>query len=331
MGRGYGKAQIGTLVKRMRQGDVRALSRLISLLEQEGEEVSFLMETIAPYLGQAYSIGITGPPGAGKSTLVDKLTTHIRRLERTVGILAIDPTSPFSGGALLGDRIRMQQHYLDPGVFIRSMATKGDVGGLPRVAKDALKLLDAAGKDYVLIETVGVGQTELDIMETTDTTVVVFVPEGGDAIQTMKAGLMEIADIFVVNKADREGADRMVTEIQALVDMHHPHSWWRPPVLATQADRDIGVVELFTAIEDHRKALCKAGEFEARRQARRKKELIELVERHLRTLLLHHLQREGALGELVTRVERGEISPHRAADQILHDTQLIQHWFQEKV
>ncbi|MDY6912543.1 MAG: methylmalonyl Co-A mutase-associated GTPase MeaB, partial [Chloroflexota bacterium] len=204
------------LVERMLEGEQQPLSRLITLVEQESRDVPDILKTIHPHLGNAHSVGITGPPGAGKSTLVDKLTAIAREKTLSVGIIAADPTSHFSGGALLGDRIRLQQHYLDQEIFIRSMATRNSRGGLPAATRNVMKLLDAFGKDILFIETVGVGQTELDIAAASDTTIVILVPEAGDTIQTMKAGLMEIADIFVVNKADRPGADRLIAELESM-------------------------------------------------------------------------------------------------------------------
>src|SRR3989449_727910 len=214
------------LVERMLAGEQRALAQLMSHVERHSAEVPEMMRRIAPTLGRGYCVGLTGPPGAGKSTITDALTAQARQQGQTVGIIAVDPSSPFSGGAILGDRIRMQQHYLDAGVFIRSMATRGSHGGLSQAAQGVRKLLDAFGKDLIFIETVGVGQTELDIVEAADSTVVLLVPECGDAIQTMKAGIMEIADLFVINKAERDGADRLVHELRMLVHMHPRHAWW---------------------------------------------------------------------------------------------------------
>ncbi|MBM3148707.1 MAG: methylmalonyl Co-A mutase-associated GTPase MeaB, partial [Chloroflexi bacterium] len=233
------------LVKNMLAGDVLSLARLITKVERDGAEVPEIMRGVYQRLGKSYCVGITGPPGAGKSTIVDRLTAVIRQQGLTVGIIAADPTSPFTGGAVLGDRIRMQQHYLDEGVFIRSMATRGSHGGLPRSTGGVIKLLDAFGKDFILVETVGVGQTELDIMENADTVVVILVPEAGDTIQTMKAGLFEVADIFVVNKADRPGADNLLAELNMMVQHYPKEKWWQVPVLATQAVNDVGIEELF--------------------------------------------------------------------------------------
>jgi LAO/AO transport system kinase len=300
------------LVKHMLAGDRRALARLISQVERDSPHVPELMKRIYPALGNAYCVGLTGPPGAGKSTVADKLTAYARQQGKTV-----DPSSAFSGGAVLGDRIRMQQHYLDDGVFIRSMATRGSHGGLPQTAKGVIKLLDAFGKDLIIVETVGVGQTELDIVETADTTVVILVPEGGDTIQTMKAGLMEIADIFVLNKADREGADGALTELQMLVHMHPQCDWWEVPVLATQAHTNVGIVELYEALETHRQTLQETGHLVRRRREQRRKELLELLQHRLLQMLLAQLEQVDGLQGLVDQVQEAAIDPYTAAQQIL--------------
>ncbi|MCI0858711.1 MAG: methylmalonyl Co-A mutase-associated GTPase MeaB, partial [Chloroflexi bacterium] len=221
--------------QRLLAGDKRALSQVISLLERHDPATSQVLKEIDPHTGGAYTVGITGPPGAGKSTIVDRLTELLRQQGLTVGILGVDPSSPFTGGALLGDRIRMQRHYLDSGVFIRSVATRGQSGGLPRIIKGMVRLLDAAGTDLVLVETVGVGQSELGIMGVADTVVVTLMPESGDAIQTLKAGIMEIADLYVVNKADRDGSEQMATTIRAMLQMAPTQPDWTPPVVLTQA------------------------------------------------------------------------------------------------
>ena len=304
------------LVERLLAGNNRALARLISRVERDGADVPDLMKRIYPSLGHAYCVGITGPPGAGKSTVADKLTAHARQLGKTVGIIAVDPTSPFSGGAVLGDRIRMQQHYLDNGVFIRSMATRGSHGGLSHTVKGALKLLDASGKDLILIETVGVGQTELDIVETADTTVVLLVPEGGDTVQAMKAGIMEIADLFVVNKADRDGADRMIMDLRALTHMHADADW-EIPVLATQAHTNTGIAALYEAIEYHRQRLDETGLLVERRREHRHRELLELLQHRLLASLQEHLQQDENLLRLVDQVQAATVDPYTAAHQIL--------------
>ncbi len=317
------------LVQKMLAGSTQSLARLITMVERETPEVPQIMSLIYPRLGHAYLVGITGPPGGGKSTLVDRLTAVMRSGDFSVGILAADPTSPFSGGALLGDRIRMQQHYLDKGVFIRSMATRGSRGGLPRAARGVIKLLDAFGKDFVLVETVGVGQTELDIMEATDTTVVVLIPETGDAIQMLKAGLMEIADIFVVNKADREGVDYLVTALEQMLHMSPRDSGWQPPIVTTQALHDIGIEELYHQIERHRKVLQETGQLSLKRRGQRRGEFVQSIEQGIRTRLLQLVEKDGQLMAALEKVEKGELDPYSASLEILTNKTLLQTWLAE--
>ncbi|UCD86051.1 MAG: methylmalonyl Co-A mutase-associated GTPase MeaB, partial [Deltaproteobacteria bacterium] len=245
-------AEIDLLIKKMLSGDKLALAKVITIVENQSELTPTVMSKIYPHTGRSYQIGFTGPPGAGKSTLVDRLIPLFRKENHSIGVIAVDPSSPFSGGAVLGDRIRMQQHCLDDAVFIRSLGTRGSQGGLSRTTKGIIQLFDASGKNYVLIETVGVGQTELSVKEIADTTIVVLVPESGDAIQTMKAGLMEIADIFVVNKSDREGAEAILTELRLMAHLSEKKGDWEIPILLTQANKDVGITELFQQIKKHR-------------------------------------------------------------------------------
>jgi LAO/AO transport system kinase len=306
------------LVDRMLDGDRRALARLITRVENREPGVPEVMRRIHARTGRAYTVGITGPPGAGKSTLVDRLTAAIRRTGATVGIVAVDPTSPFTGGAVLGDRIRMQAHTLDPGVFIRSMATRGSQGGLARATAEVQKLLDASGFDWILVETVGVGQTELDVVKLADTTIVVLVPESGDAIQTMKAGLLEAADILVVNKADREGAQRLLTELKYMVHLHREGQQasrdldWEVPILSTEAVNDVGVTELLEAIGRHRAALETTETLARRRQVRRTRELRALILAELRQEVDRALADGGALEAVLADVEAGRVDPYTA-------------------
>jgi LAO/AO transport system kinase len=314
------------LVDRMLEGDERALARLITLVERDTPEVPEIMRRICHRTGRAYWIGVTGPPGSGKSTLVDKLTAVARGRGQTVGIIAVDPTSPFSGGAVLGDRIRMQQHYLDSDVFIRSMATRGSLGGLPRTARRVAKLLDAFGKDIIILETVGVGQTELDIIEAADTTVVVLYPGGGDSIQTMKAGLMEIADIFVVNKADRPGADQVVAEIESMLSLNSKDSHWQVSVLTTEALNNVGIEELYEAIGKHREALESSGNLARQRREQLRKELVRSIEQGVSESLARLMASDEKLMALSDRVVKGEVDPYSTAIDILRDRTLLRDW-----
>jgi LAO/AO transport system kinase len=285
-----------------------------------------IMRAVHPRTGRAYVLGITGPPGAGKSTLVDRVTARLRAEKQAVGVIAVDPSSPFTGGAVLGDRIRMQTHTLDPDVFIRSMATRGSLGGLARATGDVIKLMDAFGFPWIIVETVGVGQTELDIIRQVDTTVVALVPESGDSIQAMKAGLMEVADVFVVNKADRDGAHALMAELRFSVHLHYTSGGapkdvdWEVPVLAAQAANDVGIDELMGQVKRHRAVLEQAGALETRRQARRRAELEALLVEEFTAQVTARVQTDAALGATIEAVTAGRLDPYSAVAQILSQT-----------
>jgi LAO/AO transport system kinase len=301
---------LSTLSERVIAGDARAIARAISLAEDESPEAAALVREVFANTGHAYLVGVTGPPGAGKSTLVDRLTAEFRK-SKSVGIVAVDPTSPFSGGAVLGDRLRMQSHAADDGVFIRSMATRGHLGGLARATADAAIVLDAAGKDIVIIETVGVGQDEVDIVRTADVSIVMLVPGTGDDVQALKAGIMEIADIFVVNKADREGADRLVSAIESNLSLHaYAAGQWRPPILKTVATTGEGVPELVKAIDAFRAHAASTNV--SRRRERNESRLREIISARLLSMLDHEV-----VTAMADRVAAGEIDPYSAADELV--------------
>ena len=301
------------IAERLLAGEQRALSRLITLLESGDPSAAEAMKAVDSHTGRAYTVGITGPPGAGKSTIVDQLTQLVRSTGQTVGIIAVDPTSPFSGGAILGDRIRMQRHYLDSGVFIRSVATRGQSGGLPRIVKSMVRALDAAGIDLILVETVGVGQTELGIISVADTVLVALNPESGDTIQTLKAGVMEIADLYLVNKADREGANHMATAITGMLHMATYNPKWTPPVLLTTAHLGQGSDELWEKVGEHRKFLTTSGELNERRGSQRRREFLEAVEEVLVQRLRDKVENDPNLNATLEKVATKETDPYSAA------------------
>ena len=303
-------------------GDLRAISRAITAIENRLPESEALLKQLFPHTGQAYLTGVTGAPGTGKSTLVDRLAAYHRKHKERVGVVAVDPTSPYSGGAILGDRIRMQGHAGDTGIFIRSMATRGFLGGLARSTAEVALLLDAAGKRQILIETVGVGQDEIDIVRLADCVLVMLVPGLGDDIQNMKAGLMEIGDIFVLNKADREGADRLDEQLHAMLSLVMPRDGWHPPVVRTVATENRGVDELAATIERFRKHFESSGERRKKHIEHWKNRLIEMLESRLLEKVLGAKNSEARLEELAAAVAEREKDPFSAVAELLHGTNL---------
>ncbi|MEA2517466.1 MAG: GTPase [Actinomycetota bacterium] len=305
--------EVEGLIERALTGERRAIARLISLVEDGSSDLGTIMRALYPRTGNAYTIGITGAPGAGKSTLTEQVVARARREGRKVGVLAIDPSSPFSGGALLGDRVRMQSHATDPDVFIRSMATRGHLGGISLATPEAVRVLDAVGKDIVVIETVGVGQAEVEITDACDTTLVVVNPGWGDAVQAAKAGLMEIADVFVVNKAERPGAKDAVRELKQMLDMSDAD--WKPEVVETVATKGEGIEELWAAIEKHRAYQEEKGLLEARRRRRVEREIREIVAERFRQRV--DSECSDLLQQLTEKVVDRQIDPYSAAEELI--------------
>jgi LAO/AO transport system kinase len=306
------------LVARAAGGDARAVARLISLVENGSPLLREVMAALAPYAGRAYVVGLTGPPGAGKSTTTSALVRAARAQGARVGVLAVDPSSPFSGGALLGDRVRMQEHATDPEVFIRSMGSRGRLGGLARATPQAVRVLEAAGADLVLVETVGVGQSEVDIAELADTTVVLLAPGMGDGVQAAKAGVLEIGDVYVVNKADRDGAEAAARELNHMLALgpRRAPGEWRPPVLLTVANRDEGIAELLAAVRKHQAHLKADGALAARRRSRAAGEVEAIALAALRERL-GEAQDGRRLTDLAERVLAGDLDPYAAADELV--------------
>jgi len=305
-------------VERIRKGEVRALARAISVIEDSAPESTALLKSLFAHSGKARVIGLTGAPGAGKSTLVDHLAREYRKQEKTVGIVAVDPTSPYTGGAILGDRIRMQAHHADPGIYIRSMATRGFLGGLARTTNDVATALDASGKDIILIETVGVGQDEVDIVRLADITVVILVPGMGDDVQTIKAGIMEIADIFVINKSDREGADRVEREIRAMQTLAIRKDQWTPPIVKTVASEGKGITDLAAVISNYEKFLQQKNLLLKKKISNWQERLVEMLRDALLDRLINERMQKGDVARLAADVAEHRRDPYSLVEEIVN-------------
>ena len=305
-------------MERIRKGEVRALARAISAIEDGAPESIDLLKSLFSYSGKARVIGLTGAPGAGKSTLVDQLAREYRKQEKTVGIVAVDPTSPYTGGAILGDRIRMQAHHADPGIYIRSMATRGFLGGLARTTNDVATALDASGKDMILIETVGVGQDEVDIVRLADITVVILVPGMGDDVQTIKAGIMEIADIFVINKSDREGADRVEREIRAMQTLDIRKDQWTPPIVKTVASEGKGIPELAAVISNYENFLQQKNLLLKKKISNWQERLVEMLRDALLDRLINERMQKGDVARLAADIAEHRRDPYSLVEEIVN-------------
>ncbi|MFB3812773.1 MAG: methylmalonyl Co-A mutase-associated GTPase MeaB [Terriglobales bacterium] len=310
-------SELNDWVERLRNGDTRALARAITAVENRTPEALPLLKALFPFSGKARIVGLTGAPGAGKSTLVDQLAREYRKQDRTVGIIAVDPTSPYTGGAILGDRIRMQSHHADPGIYIRSMATRGSLGGLAHTTADVSTVLDASGRDVILIETVGVGQDEVDIVRLADITIVILVPGMGDDVQTIKAGIMEIADIFVINKSDREGAERVEREIRAMQSIAVRSDRWTPPVVKTVASEGKGISDLAAAIAGYEQFLAKENLLANKKVENWRERLIEMLRDTVMQRLLREHVANGAVGKYASEVAAQKRDPYSLVEEIV--------------
>jgi LAO/AO transport system kinase len=301
-------------LKKLLRGDKRAIAQTISMVENDTD--TKILEKIFPHTGKAYHVGITGPPGAGKSTLVNAIAKQLLQQNKKIGVIAVDPTSPFSGGALLGDRVRMNDLALQENCYIRSMASRGSLGGLAQKTKDVALILDASGMDYILIETIGVGQVELDIAQVCDTTVVVLVPESGDSIQAMKAGLLEIADIIVVNKGDREGCESIIMELKFALELRQHKGVWHYPIVKTIATEGVGIDELVYTIQQHKEYLEKSGRFQQTRKEKLRLHIHEVIEENIKTHLKEHVIKHDELEKIIDKIYERKLNLYHVADEL---------------